>query len=498
MNKDIEALMEKGILISPDCVDDEELLDMARTSHDPDLLFVNSRTKEAIQQDQSIDWLAVDAELSREEHVLDALSVNHAPPVRLVSREVHAGYKSKINDFIGCFNRRFTDISTMLRTRQELAHLTSIGRIKGKPERENVSIIGMVKEKSETKNKNLMIEMEDQSGIIKVIINKNNAELFTLGRDIVLDETIGVVGQTGKNIIFANQVVLPNIPLGKEFKKHPDEIYMAIIGDTHFGAKLFLEDAFTKAINWLRGEVGSPEQRRIAKLVKYVIFTGDIAEGVGVYPNQDRDLTIKDIKSQYSTAARTIARIPTDKRIIIIPGNHDVGRIAEPQEPIPRKYAEDLHTLPNLTLVSSPAMVNIASTDSFPGFDILIYHGYSLIYYSDNVPSIREAGGQKRVDLIMKFLLQRRHLAPTHGAIMYVPTADHDPLLIGKVPDFFITGHIHRMSAANYRNVTMVNASTWVDTSDEQIKRGLEPQPGRLPIINLQTREMKILNFHTP
>jgi len=137
----------------------------------------------------------------------------------------------------------------------------------------------------------------------------------------------------------------------------------------------------------------------------------------------------------------------------------------------------------------------LGATKDFSGFDILVYHGYSLIYYADNVESIRLSGGQKRPDLIMKFLLQRRHLAPAHASTQYLPIAERDPLVISKVPDFFITGHIHRMSASNYRNVTLLNCSCWTEMSEDQEKRGLEPQPGRVPIINLKTREVKVMNF---
>ena len=178
-------------------------------------------------------------------------------------------------------------------------------------------------------------------------------------------------------------------------------------------------------------------------------------------------------------------------------GNHDAGRLSEPQERPFKDMAEAIWAMPNITIVSNPAQVNVGAKDDFPGFDFLLYHGGSLIYYSENVPSIREAGGQKRSDLIMKFLLQRRHLAPTHKSTLYLPDSEEDFLLIDAVPDFFITGHIHRSSVSSYRNVTLVNASCWTETTDDQIKRGLEPLPARIPIINLKTRDVKIMNFLT-
>ena len=118
-----------------------------------------------------------------------------------------------------------------------------------------------------------------------------------------------------------------------------------------------------------------------------------------------------------------------------------------------------------------------------------------MIYYANNVESIRAKGGQKRPDLIMKFLLQRRHLAPSHTSNLYIPDTKEDPLIIKDIPDFFITGHIHRLSVSQYKNITLLNCSCWSDESEEQEKRGLEAQPGKLPIVNLKTREVKIINF---
>ncbi|MBD3208815.1 metallophosphoesterase, partial [Candidatus Woesearchaeota archaeon] len=290
-------------------------------------------------------------------------------------------------------------------------------------------------------------------------------------------------------------IILPDIPLTKEFKKAPVEEYAIFIGDPHFGSNVFLKDDFERMLLWLNGKAGNEEQKALAKKVKYVFISGDLIEGVGIYPGQEHDLTIKDITKQYEEAARYLRRIPEDKHIILFTGNHDAGRLSEPQEPIMSAYAKPIYELPNITITSNPAMVNIAATDQFPGLDCLLYHGGSFIYYADNIPAIRAAGGQKSVDLIMKYLLQRRHLAPTHNAAMTIPTTDRDWLLIDRVPDLFITGHIHRVSISNYRNVTCINAGCWTETTEDQVKRGLEPQPSKLIILNLQTRKPKVMNF---
>ncbi len=403
--------------------------------------------------------------------------------------------KRCLNDFVKYFNLRYKGIESILKQRPELQTLSSINKLKFKEERETVSIIGMIREKNFTKNDNCILLVEDLSGQISVLIHKNNEEAYALAKDLVLDEVIGITGSLGKNIIFSNKIVFPDIPINREIKKGTTDNYAIFISDLHVGSKVFLEKEFEKFIRWLEGSVGNEEQLEISKKVKYLFLTGDLVEGVSVYPNQDKDLDILNITEQYEYLTKYLSRIRKDIKIIICPGNHDAGRIAEPQQPLYNEFAESLLTLPNVILVSNPAMVNIDSSDIFQGLDVLLYHGYSLIYYSNNVESIRAAGGQKRADLIMKFLLQRRHLAPTHESNMYVPDAEEDPLIISKIPDIFVTGHIHRATVSQYGSISLLNTSCWVAITEDQEKRGLEPQPARVFALNIQTRKIKVINF---
>ena len=89
----------------------------------------------------------------------------------------------------------------------------------------------------------------------------------------------------------------------------------------------------------------------------------------------------------------------------------------------------------------------------------------------------------------------RRHLAPSHGSNLYIPDVNKDSLVIDKVPDFLVTGHIHKSSVSNYRNITLICGSCWQSKTDFQEKVGHNPEPGRVPIVNLKTREVKILKF---
>jgi len=258
---------------------------------------------------------------------------------------------------------------------------------------------------------------------------------------------------------------------------------------------MFIKEGFDKFLKWLNLENGNKGQEGIAKKLKYLFIVGDLVDGVGNYSGQEDDLDVKDIYKQYEVFVELVKKIPKRIKVIICPGNHDALRMAEPQPAIGKNYVNELYEMDNVFLVSNPALVNINSSKDFLGFDVLMYHGMSFNYYADNIESIRKEGGLLRADLIMKYLLERRHLAPSHTSTSYIPNREEDILVVNKVPDIFATGHIHRCSVMNYRNVSLINASCWVGQSDFMEKVGLEPEPGRIVLVNLQTRDSMMINF---
>lgn len=403
--------------------------------------------------------------------------------------------KRVVEDFTNHFRKRFEALSNILRTRQELKEVISLNRLKGKKDNERISVIGMISEKRVTKNDNILIRIEDFTGETIAIVSKNNSMLFSEAKDLCDDEIIGLLGSKHGDIIYVDEIVLPDVPMSQGLKKFDEEIYCAFISDVHVGSNVFYTEEFNNFLKWVNGNHGSEEHKNMAKKLKYLFIGGDIVEGVGIYPGQENDLTIKDIYKQYDYFTQLIKRVPKHIQIIICPGNHDALRLTEPQPAIGKDYCEELNEMDNVYMVSNPSLVNIHSSLDFAGFDVLLYHGASFNYYMDSVESIRQNGGMTRADLIMQYLMKRRHLAPTHISASYIPNPRADHLVIDKVPDFLLTGHIHRLSVSSYRNVSLINASCWVGQTDFQEKVGLVPEPCKAVIVNLQTRDTKILNF---
>jgi len=393
--------------------------------------------------------------------------------------------KREISDFITHYNNRFKTLSTILRSR-DLDNLTSIRRL-ADMKNEDVSIIGMIWEKGETKNGHIMLELEDRTGKIKVLISKNKSDLFEIGRNLVFDEVIAVSGRMNKDgdLLFANDLIYPDIPMGKILKKSQEEGSVVFTSDLHIGSKYFYAKEFESFINWINSN----------KKVKYLVIAGDVVEGVGIFPGQEKEVSCATLTEQFTLLKLYLEKISKKIKIIICPGNHDGVRLAEPQPPFNPKYIKEIKDMPNVILVSSPSIVNIDKTENFEGFNILLYHGFSLPYYGDKVPEIREQGGLEKTDLVMKYFLQRRHLAPSHGSTQFIPDIRKDFLLIEKVPDFFVTGHVHKIIIGEYRGVTLLNTSAWVKETEYQSRFGLKPDNCRAIIIDLKTRDLKILNF---
>ncbi|MBI2564839.1 metallophosphoesterase [Candidatus Woesearchaeota archaeon] len=416
--------------------------------------------------------------------------------VEIIQSYIGVSKKYTVQDFISYFTNRLKAIEKILHQHQELQNITSISRILQKSEKEQINIIGIVFEKQFTKNQNIILTIEDRSGQIKAVISKNNPQ-YEEAKSIVNDEVIGIQGVTGDKIIFIQNIIFPGIPLIQEIKKCPDEVYAVVLSDIHVGSIYFLEKEFERFIRWINSEIGTQEQKNIAQKVKYIFIVGDLVDGVGIYPNQQKELNIPDIYKQYEKLVEYLHKIPKDKKLIICPGNHDALRLSEPQPPLNNNFVESLNSLNNAYLVTNPAYIRIHKTKEFPGFTFLLYHGYSYDYYGDNVESIRNSGRHisDRVELIMKYLLQKRHLAPTHASSLYIPDSKIDPLIIDKVPDFFLSGHIHKANIGNYRGVITISSSCWQAKTDFQEKVGHEPEPCKIPIINLQNRKVTLMNF---
>jgi len=166
----------------------------------------------------------------------------------------------------------------------------------------------------------------------------------------------------------------------------------------------------------------------------------------------------------------------------------------EPQPFLDEKYAWPLYEMENVVITNNPATVNIGADGNFSGFNVLTYHGFSFPYYSGTVNSLIKARAMNQPELIMKYLLKNRHLAPTHASVQYFPY-EIDSHFIKNVPDIFIAGHTHKSAVSYYNNILIISVSSWEAMTSYQEKFGNEPDHCKVPMFNLKTRVVKILDF---
>jgi DNA polymerase II small subunit len=379
-------------------------------------------------------------------------------------------------------------MKSILQSQPNLKNLISINKISG--DRQGFSIICIVSEKRITKNGNILLDVEDITGRMRVLINQNKPQIYKKAEEIALDSVIGITGSGNKEILFANDLFFPDSFL-VEKKKSPVEEYALFVGDIQYGSKLFFKESFNKFIDYLNGKV--PNTPEVSK-IKYLFIVGDIVAGIGIYPDQEKDLEVNDLGLQFKQIAELLDKIRKEITIIISPGNHDCVRLMEPQPILDKKFAEPLYNLKNVLLATNPCYVNIGGKKGFSGIDVLVYHGFSYPYYADNIPSLIQADAMNFPDKIMAYLLKNRHLAPTHGSNQHFPLAE-DTFVIDKIPDVFVSGHTHKCAVSFYNNTLLISGAAWENLTENQAKMGNKPDFCKVPIFNLKTGGVKILDF---
>jgi len=390
-----------------------------------------------------------------------------------------------IEEYTTLFQDRYKRIEKILRKRIDVKSATPIKEaLKAQP-KTKLKIIGMLMERRDTKQQTIL-SVEDLNNSANVLV-PNNApnEVKKKALQILPDQVVCLaVTKTRTNLFLIEDIIFPDVEYKKP-QRAQEEVYAVLTSDIHIGSTKFNKEAFKKFILWFKGKYGTPEMKEIASRIKYLLIAGDIVDGVGVYPGQQYELTIRDAYKQYNQAIKYLEKIPKHIEIILSPGNHDATRKALPQPAIPPDYLAAIKDKTNMHSVGSPCLLNIH------GVDILMDHGRSL----DDIIAIIPEMNHDYPEKSMRLLLQGRHLAPVYGGKTMLAPEKRDYLVIDKVPDILHAGHVHVLGYCNYKGVLVVNSGGWQEQTEYMEKLGLVPTPGKVPVINLMTMEITILDF---
>jgi DNA polymerase II small subunit len=379
-------------------------------------------------------------------------------------------------DFVSLFRDRYKQLSQQLRGRVNHRPSRAVSVMNGGQE---AAVIGLVNDIRSTKNGHWLIEIEDTTGTFPCLLMSDHP-LSAIVDELLLDECIAVEGTLSEDagILFAEAVHFPDIPRTYEPNTADRHVQAALISDIHVGSNEFVESAWNRFAEWLHTDEASA--------VEYLLIAGDMVEGVGVYPDQDKELDIVDIYEQYESFAEYLKAVPGDLEILMIPGNHDAVRLAEPQP----GFDEELRSIMS---AHDPRITGNPSLVTIEGVDILLYHGTSLDEIIAELPD--EKASYDNPHTAMAHLLKKRHLAPQFGGKTRVAPEEKDYLVVDRVPDIFHAGHVHKLGWAKYHGVLTINSGCWQAQTSFQKSVNINPDVGYAPIVSLDTLEMTVRKF---
>ena len=396
--------------------------------------------------------------------------------------------EGRLSDIQSCFRSRLTQIRDMMLTSRTLPRrpMSNVEAWRNRQRHNSkdyeVTIVGLVSEVRWTRPGNLKFVIEDETAQISCLLKppSDASPLHASLDGLMDDEIIGASGYflSGDRdpVFWARDIHKP--PLGNHSKAQAGEdsaISAAFLSDIHLGSKTFLHSQWEKLIQWFNSDP-------LARTVKYFVLSGDGVDGVGIYPGQERHLAIKDLFKQYGELARMLEGVPDWIDVIMLPGNHDAVRPAEPQPALDPEVQQDYS---NTVFVGNPCDF------SLHGVRILSYHGKSI---DDFVATLRSVTYSKP-EMAMRAMLERRHLAPSWGGKTPLSPEPEDRLVIPVIPDIFVTGHVHGHFVGNHKGTTMVHSSTWQDQTDFQRMLGFQPKPCILTVVNLHTYATASISF---
>ena len=387
-----------------------------------------------------------------------------------------------ISDFTRYFQDRFSRLKRLIVNRREMMGSVPVAAIRNRGG--DVKAIGMVVDKQTTSKGGVIFEIEDESGRIKVLSTGAKGTPV----DIVTDEVVGVVGTTNpkRDLVYAEQIVRPEIPVRRTPHTTDRDLNVAFAGDIHVGSNTFLDTQWNHFMDFLNGRLDNGNgTKKILETLEVLVIPGDVVDGIGVFPGQQKELLIDDIYRQYEALAELLKDVPDHIKVIMSPGNHDAVRLAEPQPSLPpdiqRMFAGEVQ------FVGNPSLIDIE------GVNILTYHGKSI---DDFVTHVQTCTYEDPVT-VMKEMLKRRHLAPIYGSRTNLAPEVNDHLVIETIPDIFVTGHVHGTGVERYRGTTLINASAWQDQTNYQKSMNFVPDPAKVPIVNLRDMSIKLMDFAT-
>ena len=461
--------LKKGFQIHPDAFEFLENVDVKKLEKIIKEI-VREKTKQKlfqINQDDLENYFGI----KEDKNLKSDYKVLFDPSNKITSAEGISGYNL-------LFTSRFNKLKKIISDRPESKMLKSIASIKAAKSDDDMYVCGLVTSKINERNVTKLL-LEDPSGSLEGIIFDN--ELRKTADLLLNDQFIMARVGIGKNSgLIIKDLISPDVP-DKASNRSESETFAVFLSDLHIGSKYFMEDEFSDFVSWL----SSPDP--VARKIRFLLIGGDLVDGVGIYPNQDKELLCQTIEEQLKKMESLISKIPNYIKIFIIPGNHDPGRRALPQPAIPKKYNSEVWEKENVIMVGNPAVV------SLNGVKVLMFHGQSI----DDIVKTTPGLSYDRPTDVMKHLLRARHLSPIYGSQTPIAPEVEDFMVIEDIPDIFHVGHVHRAQLDMYKGILLINSGSWQNQTPFQSSVGMTPNPGIALMVNLKTFQVLHQNYNS-
>lgn len=463
----ITYALSKGFQIHPDAFKILEKIDAKELQN-----IIKQVVREKARQNLFLinqNDLRMFVESEVDEGVEDKYSILFDPTKKVTSAE-------GIDGFTTLFTDRYSKLLKIMTQRAQAKKLISIGVITNGKLGEEVFVGGLLMDRKIERDVTKLV-VDDPTGSVEILVFSQ--ELQEIANSLLMDQFVMVGIVNGKNGGFiAKEILGPDIP-DHIVNRSKTEAYAVLISDIHIGSKYFMEKEFTEFISWL----SSPDP--ISRKVRFLLICGDIVDGIGIFPNQDKELLLTNVEEQMAKAAQLLDKIPRHIKTFIIPGNHDPGRRALPQPAIPEKYNMSLWNRENFFMLGNPALLELN------GVKILMFHGQSLDDVVGTTPGLSYAQPAKA----MRALLKTRHLSPIYGKRTPIAPELEDFMVINDVPDIFHSGHVHVVDLDMYKGTLIVNSGAWQTQTSFQASVGITPTPGIAVIVNLSTMKVFTKDF---
>ncbi|MGB6464290.1 MAG: DNA-directed DNA polymerase II small subunit [Nitrosotalea sp.] len=459
--------LSKGFQIHPDAFKILEKIDVKELQN-----IIKQVVREKAKQNlflinQSDLKMFVESEVDGS--VEDRYEILFDPTKKITSAEGIVG-------FTALFSDRYSKLLKIMMQRSQAKKLTPIKNVTDGKLGEETFVAGLLMDRRIDRDVTKLV-IDDPTGSVEILVW--NQELQETANSLLMDQFVMVGVTNGKNGGFiAKDLLVPDVP-EHIANRSKTETYAVLISDIHVGSRYFMEKEFTEFISWL----SSPDP--IARKVRFLLICGDIVDGIGIFPNQDKELLIMDMDDQMAKAAQMLDKIPKHIKTFIIPGNHDPGRRALPQPAIPEKHNMSLWNRENFFMLGNPAFLDLN------GVKVLMFHGQSLDDVVGTTPGLSYAQPARA----MRALLRTRHLSPIYGKRTPIAPELEDFMVINEVPDIFHSGHVHVVDLDMYKGTLMVNSGAWQSQTDYQASGGIVPTPGIAIIVNLATMKVFTKDF---